>query len=244
MTQRCPGQDKRNLKIESCACPECGYEIEVFSDELKARCPRCQRIVAREALPNCIDWCRYAKECAGQEALNARREGKSAALKERLLKDMEGYFAQDLRRINHAKRVMGFAEELLRKEGGDWHIVIPASILHDVGIKAAEKKYGSCAGHYQEQEGPAIAAQILRKEGFREQEITEICEIIAHHHSPGKVDTLNFMLLYEADWLVNLKDEADLQDKTRLAGIIEKVFSSAAGKQKAKELYLQGGGGQ
>jgi len=39
--------------------------------------------------------------------------------------------------------------------------VIPASILHDVGIKAAEEKHGSSAGHFQELEGPEIARKIF-----------------------------------------------------------------------------------
>ncbi|MFA4842610.1 MAG: HD domain-containing protein [Candidatus Omnitrophota bacterium] len=266
MILKCPGQDKRNVKIESYTCPGCGYEIEMFSDEFKASCPRCQKVVPREVLPTCIDWCRYAKECVGEEAFKAHLQGKSSIMKEKLIKGLEDYFGEDKRRINHAKKVMGFAEELLRKEGGDWHIVIPASILHDVGIKAAEKKYGSSTGHYQEDEGPAIAAQILRKESFKKEDIDEISEIIAHHHSPGKVNTVNFKLLYDADWLVNFaesdylkkhtsasrpdalrndcvreKDEVDTKDKTKLAGIIERVFLTEAGKQKAKELYLQGG---
>lgn len=36
--------------------------------------------------------------------------------KEKLLEEMEKYFGDDMRRIAHAKKVMGFAEELLKKE--------------------------------------------------------------------------------------------------------------------------------
>lgn len=238
MISKCPGQDKRNVKIESCTCSGCGYEIEIFSDEFKAKCPRCKKVIPREVLPTCIDWCKYAPECVGEDIYKGHLQGKSSALKEKLIKGLEDHFGKDQKRINHAKKVLGFAEELLRQEGGDWHIVVPASILHDVGIKAAEEKYGSCAGNYQEQEGPEIAARILRKESFKKEDIDEICGIVAHHHSPGKVNTLNFKLLYDADWLVNLKDEVDIGDKAKLAGIIERVFLTEAGKQKARELYL------
>ena len=67
MIFKCPGQDKRNLKIHTIKCPNCGYEMEFFSDEIKLRCPKCKGEVTRKALPSCIDWCKYAKDCIGKE---------------------------------------------------------------------------------------------------------------------------------------------------------------------------------
>ncbi|MBU2609293.1 MAG: phosphohydrolase, partial [Chloroflexi bacterium] len=72
------------------------------------------------------------------------------ANKEALLQAMEAYFQADTRRINHARRVTEYAEELLSREGGDYLVVIGAAVLHDIGIRQAEKKYGSTAGKYQE----------------------------------------------------------------------------------------------
>lgn len=63
MIQKCPGQDSRNLKVEIIRCPACGYKVEIFSDELRVRCPRCKRSVMRGKLPSCLDRCPYAKEC-------------------------------------------------------------------------------------------------------------------------------------------------------------------------------------
>ena len=56
-------------------------------------------------------------------------------------------------------------------------------------------------------EGPPIAREILTGLGFEKGQVEEICEIIGHHHSPGKINTTNFKILYDAEWLVNLKDE-------------------------------------
>lgn len=159
-------------------------------------------------------------------------------LKQKLIKELESYFGKDQKRIRHAKNVLRFAEKILKQENGDWQIVIAASVLHDVGIKVAEEKYGSSAGHYQEKEGPAIAGNILYKLGFKKEEIEQICEIIAYHHSPGKIKTTNFNILYDADWLVNLKDEVGIDDKIKLEGIIDRVFKTDTGKKIAKKLYL------
>ena len=67
MFDRCPGQDKRNLKIEKIKCASCGYEAEMFSDELKVHCPKCKNDIFRRRLPSCVDWCKYARECLGPE---------------------------------------------------------------------------------------------------------------------------------------------------------------------------------
>jgi HD superfamily phosphodiesterase len=152
---------------------------------------------------------------------------------------MEAYFGEDAKRINHAHRVTGYAEELLKLEGGDYPIVIVAGLLHDIGIHEAEKKYNSTAGKYQEQEGPPIAREILTGLGFAPGQIDEICQIIGHHHSPGAINTLNFKILYDADWLVNLKDEFPTDNKDRLAGAVEKLFLTPGGKTLARRLYLE-----
>lgn len=160
------------------------------------------------------------------------------ATKEALIREMEAYFRTDTRRINHARRVTEYAEELLNREGGDYPVVIGAAVLHDIGIHQAERKYGSTGGKYQEKEGPPIARRILTRLGFEPNQIEEICEIIAHHHSPGKINTRNFSLLYDADWLVNLGDEHDIPDRNRLAAIIDRVFLTPSGKALARAVYL------
>ncbi len=155
-----------------------------------------------------------------------------------LVQAMETYFGQDVKRINHAHKVTEYAEELLKQEGGDYEVIIAAGLLHDIGIHLAEKKYGSTSGKYQEKEGPPIARGILSRLGFPQNRTEEVCEIIAHHHSPGKINTLNFKILYDADWLANLRDEYDIQDKSKLGGIIEKVFLTNSGKVLARKIYL------
>ncbi len=67
MPGRCPGMDSRNLKVSLHRCPECGAEVEIFSDELRVRCQRCGTPVYREAAPACISWCASARQCLGEQ---------------------------------------------------------------------------------------------------------------------------------------------------------------------------------
>jgi len=73
-----------------------------------------------------------------------------SATKDALLGAMESYFGGDTKRINHARRVTAYAEQLLEREGGDYPVVIGAGVLHDIGIHEAERKHGSPGGRFQE----------------------------------------------------------------------------------------------
>lgn len=77
MIPKCPGQDDRNIKSESIVCPDCGYKVEIFSDEVKVKCPKCKNLVCRIRLPSCVDWCKSARQCIGEERWRKLKEGKS-----------------------------------------------------------------------------------------------------------------------------------------------------------------------
>jgi hypothetical protein len=72
MIFKCPGQDDRNLKSDNISCPGCGFEMEIFSDEAKVKCPRCASIACKVRLPSCADWCKYAPQCLGDVKYNQK----------------------------------------------------------------------------------------------------------------------------------------------------------------------------
>lgn len=67
MNSRCPGQNDRNLRVELYKCPNCGAEVEIFSDELRVKCHKCGETIGRERMPSCIEWCAFARQCLGEE---------------------------------------------------------------------------------------------------------------------------------------------------------------------------------
>jgi HD superfamily phosphodiesterase len=156
-------------------------------------------------------------------------------LKDKLVAEMKDYFGEDRRRISHALRVTSFAEEILLEEEGDEDIVIAAAILHDIGIPVAEKKYGSSAGHYQEIEGPIVAREILRRHGYEEPFIEHVCEIIGKHHSPRRINTINFRIVYDADLLVNLGGKFQNRPEKGISERIDRIFLTETGRIVAKK---------
>ena len=77
---------------------------------------------------------------------NKMSEKAQDAVEKALIDAMKGVFGNDEQRIAHALRVTTYAKLLLREERGDPEIVIPAAILHDIGIHEAERKHESNAG--------------------------------------------------------------------------------------------------
>jgi hypothetical protein len=127
----------------------------------------------------------------------------------------------------------------MEDEPADPELVVATALLHDIGIREAERKYGSSAGNLQEIEGPPVASEILARLGYAEHFINEACAIIASHHSPGEVDSENFRIIWDADWLVNLGDECNLSEKENIEKIIKKTFKTATGRMMAKQIYLK-----
>lgn len=165
-------------------------------------------------------------------------ESKPSDRRGELVAAMQEIFGADRRRVRHAITVLGHAEAVHAREGGDEDTVIAAAILHDVGIPAAEAKHGSSAGRHQEVEGPPIAREILRRLGFDEARTDHVCRIIANHHTGKGIDTTEFRILWDADWLVNLPDVYPDATREELARHIERLFRTATGRRLAEEMYL------
>ncbi len=155
--------------------------------------------------------------------------------RDRLIAEMKNVFGEDRRRVDHALAVLGFAETIIEVEGGNPLIVKAAAILHDIGIHEAERKHGSSSGRYQEIEGPPIARRILTKMGIDEDATDHVCRIVGSHHSGRDIDTLEFRIIWDSDWLVNIPEEHAAASRSKLRQLVERVFRTQEGRRLAKK---------
>jgi len=79
---KCPGSDTRFLRVEVRRCAKCGSDVEIFSDEVRVKCRKCGGFVYKE-IPSCIDWCKYAGDCIGEEKRLQMKEEKRKIFKNR-----------------------------------------------------------------------------------------------------------------------------------------------------------------
>lgn len=83
LDKSCPGSRTiRDPRPEYINCPECGSEVEIWTDELKTTCSGCGNKVFRAQQASCIDWCPHAKECVGPEVYERLRPGVEKDLSE------------------------------------------------------------------------------------------------------------------------------------------------------------------
>lgn len=157
---------------------------------------------------------------------------------ERLLTAMIEYDRGDAPRIQHFIKVYEFARIIGKMEKLDEHtqlILESAAIVHDIGIHMAERKYGSSNGKYQEIEGPAEAEKLLKVLGWPSDVTERVSYLVGHHHTYRNMDGLDYQILVEADFLVNL-----YEDDISPAGqkhAYEKIFKTESGKLLCRTLY-------
>jgi enoyl-CoA hydratase/carnithine racemase len=187
--------------------------------------------------------CGLLDECLEAEAAEARALELCATLAAGAplaISGMKEVFGQDEKRINHALRVLDYAERIGAAEGGDPLVIKAAAILHDIGIQEAERKHGSAAGIYQELEGPPIARRIMTELGLDDATTDHVCRIVGSHHTAGDIDTTEFRILWDADWLVNIPDVYPDATPAWLEQFIARTLRTTTGKAMAHRMYVEG----
>ena len=79
MFEGCQGKP-RTPTIHEKICPNCGSIIELFSIDTEVPCDNCGFVAYNDTL-SCVQWCKYAKQCVGEEMYNHMME--IAALQKR-----------------------------------------------------------------------------------------------------------------------------------------------------------------
>lgn len=156
----------------------------------------------------------------------------------RLLLAMIDFDEGDTKRIQHFIKVYQFAKLIGEEEGleeGVQYILETAAIVHDIGIHSAERKYGSCNGKLQEQEGPAEAEKLLYELGYDNDVIKRVSYLVGHHHTYTDVDGIDYRILLEADFLVNLFEDGCTKEAVQTA--YETIFRTESGKKLCRTIF-------
>ena len=151
---------------------------------------------------------------------------------------MIAYDAGDPMRIHHFLKVHAFARLIGLSEGLSadlQEITEVAALVHDIGIHRAEALYGSSAGKYQEELGPAEAEALLRTLNAPSALTARVSYLVGHHHTYTNIDGLDYQILVEADFLVNLFEDRVSPDGCRNA--YHKIFRTESGKRLYRTMY-------
>ena len=162
--------------------------------------------------------------------------------KDKIIEEMKEVLGKFTFGIDHTLKVLKNAEDIMKGENigeKEKELISIVAILHDIGAVEAQKKYGSIDGIYQEKEGPAVARKILQKVGY-DKNIDRICFIIGNHHTPSKIDGLDFQIQWEADLLENLTVMDINKQQKEIKECIEQNFKNKYRKEHCiQSLYFK-----
>ena len=144
----------------------------------------------------------------------------------------------DSKRIQHFCKVHSYAKLIAEAENVNKKCLFTieaAALTHDIGIHICEEKYGSCNGKLQEKEGPAIAEKLLGELGFDRNISERVQYLIAHHHTYGNINEMDYQILVEADFLVNIMEEGSSKEAAIKA--YQNIFKTSCGKKICREMF-------
>ena len=148
------------------------------------------------------------------------------------------FYKGDAKRIQHFCKVHSYAKLIAETESVDKNCLFTieaAALTHDIGIHICEEKYGSCNGKLQEKEGPAIAEKLLGELGFDRNVSERVQYLIAHHHTYGNINEMDYQILVEADFLVNIMEEGS--SKEAVIKAYQNIFKTSCGKKICREMF-------
>lgn len=157
---------------------------------------------------------------------------------ERVFLEMMRFYSGNPHQIQHFTKVHSYARLIGLGEKIDdetQRTLEIAAIVHDVGIKPAMEKYGSGSGRYQEVEGPPIAAEMLKSLGYPQSIIDRVCYLVGHHHTYANMDGMDYQILVEADFLVNMFEEKVGEDTVK--STLDNIFRTETGEKYCRIMF-------
>lgn len=146
--------------------------------------------------------------------------------------------AGDPMRIQHFTKVHSYARLIAQTEGmapEEEFVLEAAAYVHDIGIHIAEQKYGHQNGKLQEKEGPAAARKLMEPLGFSEEEIRRVEFLVGHHHTYTNIDALDYQILVEADFLVNLYEDG--KEYGTVVAVRKNIFKTTTGIRILNDMF-------
>lgn len=151
---------------------------------------------------------------------------------------MADYDEGDPKRIQHFTKVYYYAHLIAIGE----HLPLKvrqiteiAAMVHDIGIHKAERDFHTTAGKFQEKLGAPESVKLLRDMGFPDEVVNRVSYLVGHHHTYTDINGIDYQILVEADFLVNLyEDDADLKARE---SAFSKIFKTETGKRLFRQMY-------
>ena len=155
------------------------------------------------------------------------------------IEKMIQFYHGNIHDVSHFLKVYAFAKtigELERLTPQTQETLELAAVVHDFACPLCREKYGSTNGKKQELESPPLIGKFFSDLPVAPETVQRISWIVAHHHTYGLSNDLDYQILLEADYLVNAEKSSNPAESARSA--MHKIFKTKTGGKILSELYL------
>ena len=154
------------------------------------------------------------------------------------IQKMIEFYKGNLHDINHFLKVWAMAKTIGELEGLDAHaqeVLELTAVVHDIACPLCREKYGSASGRNQELESPPLVEAFFADLPADRSDVDRISWLVAHHHTYTEIDGLDYQILVEADFLVNLYE--DNVPASAVKSVQEKIFKTGTGLAMLKNMF-------
>lgn len=207
-------------------CPGCKADVEIWSDEATGRCPACSRIVIRTESQSCVDWCRFAKECLGDQKFKEYGDMKAAMRKGTLLRRAAERLGLDSPALAASQVVLRYTEIICsREKAADPNLAAAVAITLAFTPHAAP---GARPGSGEMESGWRDTVGVLLKElGYLPPFVASACAILARLVSPetGEDQPLELKILRDCIILAEAEPVLGTMDGPALSALVSRCLT-------------------
>ena len=102
-----------------------------------------------------------------------------------------------------------------------------AAITHDIACPLCREKYGNTNGKHQEEEGTTLVTAFLSDFEMTKVQIDRVAFLVGHHHTFTEIDSLDWQILIEADYIANASENG--YSKENINNFIQRIMKTESG---------------
>lgn len=155
-----------------------------------------------------------------------------------IMERMIAFSGGNIHDIDHLIRVWTYAKIIGEMEGFDankQNILEVAAITHDIACPLCREKYGNTNGKYQEEEGTRLVKAFLAESGMTKAQIDRVAFLVGHHHTFTGIDSLDWQILIEADFIANASESGYSKEKVK--AFLQKNMKTESGNRLARAVF-------
>ena len=155
-----------------------------------------------------------------------------------VIKKMVEYSKGDLHDINHFMKVYAYAKTIAEGENlspEQQKLVEVTAVVHDIACPLCRVKYGNANGKHQEEESAALIKEFFADSDMPKEFVDRVSYIVSHHHTITGIDGIDYQILVEADFLVNILEDGLAKEAALQA--YQNIFKTESGKNICQEMF-------